>query len=742
MTEREPTSGEIAPHEVMPLLLRWWDEWHTGDPWAHLADPSGIAGAAVLRELHQQIEGSILVDASGRTAEEVMTEVLHRVGIDVSPANRWNWRADLDRLGEPRLALIVNAHRAGRTRSSSEGRRLVTQVTDRLSGGPVGVLVHTLPEALPPLADAVFSLRDRADGGGSWPTPLRALALSQPREVPMRVWAELTHALGKEPVAEGVLHAVLEDFSDHLMSGTHGVSFADEGLAEELRRSATDDEINRVDRHMTEWLTSVSPEFRHAEGWAAAGPEGRYAAYGLAMHAAQTTLFASGPAEEPGPATPFGALLQDGRVLANIPQTTLMDAARCAFLGDLPGGTAAGDAVHLWSYGVIPSRQPEWAAWLHLMAMARSDRSFAAAVADSGVRLPWKTRWSHWRPPGGYHWRYLEPGPVDGLTAVCWQGRAAVAGLHTWTSRADIWDAVTGEHLAGPWHEEIPEAHHADLTWPQTDEAGAETEAEEDRSGPETVEDLEDAMSDAEALHDTLLAGSPLSRNGQIILGGSGGLFALDIPKDAEFSGFHSPNVEPFSGRYAFTAATVPVDASPPSPADLVQMYGAHRLHTFPAQSLPDGLTLEATRRALIEYGLPDMSDEDGMGIYPRGDHRMSIFDEVTWPSDIDPIEESGPFFHIGFWMGGELVIDGPTGHVLRIPAEPGEEHLAALPAAQSLENFLTMVGQWVTGHLIKELVDGDDEARLLPDYVLAAHKHIDPIGAEAPAWAYAFHSQ
>ncbi|MFE0191706.1 hypothetical protein [Streptomyces sp. NPDC058989] len=105
-------------------------------------------------------------------------------------------------------------------------------------------------------------------------------------------------------------------------------------------------------------------------------------------------------------------------------------------------------------------------------------------------------------------------------------------------------------------------------------------------------------------------------------------------------------------------------------------------------------------------------------------------------------IEETGPFFQIGFWMGGELVIDGSTGHVLRVPSEPGEEHLAGLPAAHSLEKFLTMVALWVTGHLTKGLVEGDDEANLLPDHVLAAHKLIDRAGAEAPAWAYAFHNQ
>lgn len=225
-------------------------------------------------------------------------------------------------------------------------------------------------------------------------------------------------------------------------------------------------------------------------------------------------------------------MLHDGGVLANIPQTTLMDAAGCAFAGSVPGDTAAGTAVHLWSYGVIPASQPKWAAWLHLMASARGDSTLAAAVADSGVRLPW-------------------------------QGRPAVAGLYSYASRMDIWDATTGEHLAGPWYEEIPEEHHGDLSWPPA------SESEEDMSGeglpvPETFEDLEDAKSDEESAHELLLDSPVLPLGTQVILAGSGGLFAIEPTAGESFSGLNSPNVKPFSGRYAFPTAVTPLDSPPP----------------------------------------------------------------------------------------------------------------------------------------------------------------------------------
>ncbi|WP_407553267.1 SUKH-4 family immunity protein [Streptomyces sp. Pv4-95] len=733
MTSHDQAEPGASGQEIISLLVRWWQNRRPGDRLAHLADPSGSDGAVALREVHRQVEGSVLLDAAGRTAEEVHAEALRSLGVDVSPGKRSDWRHALRGRHEKRLILIMNAHRAGRTRSSSEPDKVISWTAKDLSEGETGVILHHTPFRLSRLSDVSFTIQSRGVSETAWPTPVRALALAQPRVVPLRVWVELTLALGEEPVTENALHSLLENYSDHLVSGEHGVAFADEGLAEELRHSTGDEEVSRVNRHMAEWLTEISPEFLHPEGWAKSGPEGLYAAEGLAMHAAQADSAEAVSVGDGTHGSLFMGLLQDGGALANIPQTTLMDAAYCAFVVDLPGNSAAGDAIHLWSYGVIPPSQPEWAAWLHLMATARGDRPLAAAITDSGVHLPWKAKWTHWRPPGGYHWRFLEPGPVDGLVEVRWQGRPAVAALESWTSRADIWDAVSGEPLAGPWYEEIPEEYHCDLSWPPGEQEGG--------PGPQTVDDFEDAISDEEAVHDLFLGSPPLSLGNQVIVGGSGGLFAIESTEGKALSGINYSYTEPFSGRYAFTTAVTPVDAPPPGPSDLVELYGPRCIHAFPASMLPEGITDEPTRRTLIEFGLPALSNEDGLGIYPLGDSRMDIFEEVNWPANLDTVKETGPFFQIGFWMGGELVIDGPTGHVLRVPTEHGEEHLAGLPAAHSLESFLTMVALWVTGHLTRGLVEGDDEAYLLPDHVLAAHKRIDPVGAEAPAWAYAFHN-
>ncbi|BDH10274.1 hypothetical protein [Streptomyces hygroscopicus] len=57
------------------------------------------------------------------------------------------------------------------------------------------------------------------------------MALSEPRVVPMRMWAELAAALSGEPVAEHSLTLVLVEFSAELASDERGVLGCD-GLAE------------------------------------------------------------------------------------------------------------------------------------------------------------------------------------------------------------------------------------------------------------------------------------------------------------------------------------------------------------------------------------------------------------------------------------------------------------------------------------------------------------------------------
>lgn len=731
MGNQERSPNITSNEDAVSLITEWWGNERPGGKWIHVADSSGRDGAEVLREVHRTIAGSVLLDATGRTAEELHAEILEILGVDLSPGNRRNWRVSLRRLEEPRLVLVINAHRAGVTRFSYEPERLLSRTVQGLSGGKAGLVVHSGPVRRSVRAPIAVQVEGQESTNRDWPQSVRALALSEPRVVPLRMWAELTAALTGERPTESALSEVLAEFPDALASDESGVRFMDESLAEELRRGTDEREVENVNRHLVRWLCDLSPEFQHPEGWSKHGPEGAYAATGLAMHAARAGYYQGLPADYEGPARVFGDLLQDGQAMANVPQLLLLDAAACASFGTLPGNSAAADASYLWLYGMIPAAQGEWAAWLHLMATARGDDSFASAVAASGVDLPWKVKWTQWRPPGAYHHRYLSFRACDGMAEVQWQGRPAVAGLYDADESTTLWDPLTGQLLAGPWYgEDIPEEHLPDLSWPD----------EEEDAGPTTFDELFEAMPDEPAAHELLLAAPPLVLENVTVLGGVGGLFAVEPAAGEPFAGTTSSEVRPLSGPYVAANETTPVDAPPPGPADLIELYGADAFRKFGEGDLPAGITDPATRRTLTDIGLPAV-DESGMAIYPWGwaGRLPEALDEVSWPSGISGPEETGPLFQIGLWMGGDLVIDGHSGHVLRIPTEPDEEHLAALPAASSLESFLTLLGLWVTGLRLKAVIEDDDELYLLRQHVQSAQLLVDETGAEAPAWSYAF---
>ncbi|MFG2192533.1 SUKH-4 family immunity protein [Streptomyces sp. NPDC048639] len=716
--------AEFPGTKIAALVRDWWREHRPGANTAYVVAPPGTDGEPVLGEIHRCIEGSVLLDASGFTAEEVHRQALLHLGVELGEGEWDDWPYALDNLAEDRLLVIVNVHRAGATRRSHEPERLMSRSVTALARSKVAVLAHVTPHELSDdgaRAGVVFRLPTPDATRTVESAALHALALAEPRVVPMQAWSELVIGLTGQSVTEGGLNALLQDHPDTLVSSPNGISFVDDALADALRRETDADELRQVNRHMVRWLGGLESDIRNPDGWAHSGPLGRYAATGLAMHAVQAGTF-----EE---------LLRDGGALANIPQTVLMDAAHCALEDGIPGNSAAADGIYLWSYGVTPSRQSEWASWLHLMASARNDHIFASAVRESGVHLPWQVKWTHWRPPGGYHVSYLRTQMIDELVEVRWRGRPAVAGLRHSRSQTTIWDAETGELLAGPWlGETIPEDHHAELAWP--------TSSGHDSLGPRTFRELRADPPIGRGVHPYILPSPALTVGDLVVLGGPGGLFAIESTTLDSISGLASPGLEPLTGSFAPAGEICPVDADPPSPADLLELYGDEEIVELEPDEVPDGLSHEPTRRLLLEFGLPDLH-EGGMGIYPYGDHRMDVLDEMPWPDDIDPVAESGPFFQIGFWMGGELVIDGSTGHVLRVPTEPDQEHLAGLPAATSLEKFLTMIALWVTGMRTRETIVGSDhEASLLPQHVLVALLHVDRRCGLAPAWSHIFYNE
>lgn len=732
-TAGAPEIPGIREDEVAGHVGAWWREDGHGGRVAFLVLEDGHDASAVVRRTHEHVPGSVVVDATGLTAEQVMRQALTALGVEPPADGSGAWRPALGSWPEERLLLVVNAHRAGPTRRSYEPERLVTWALPQLARGKLAILVHAVPRLLPTDADAQTVFRVSAPATAPEAAPgsptLRALALAEPRFVPLPVWSQLVTALSGESTSEDELAALAREESGVLRLGPLGASFVDEGLAERLRRDAGHEvgsgELGRLHGHMVDWLTRSAAELRHPEGWAKRGAVGLYAATGLAMHAVQ--------------AGRYDEVLRDGGIVAHLPQTALMDAAR-SITFYIPGNTAAADAIHLWGWGIVPQQQTEWASWLHLMALSRNDRAFASAVASSGLALPWQAKWAKWRPPGGLHPDFLEAGRLAALAEVRWQGRPAVAGLQRRTVNEEellyvsIRDVETGEQLTDPLEgDQILEEHSADLTWPAA--FGQVSPA------PDSVRELFTASVPRRDDRAFILPCEPLAVGDVTLFAGDLGLIAIEPADGVDLADFGARAL-PLSGDYTDAGPCSPVDAPPPSHEDLLTVFGEDLIYPIQPEDLPDRLTDPATRELLLEFGLPYMK-EGAMGLFPFGNWEMGVLDELpSWPEGIEPVTESGPFFRIGKWVGGSLVVDGPTGHILRVPTEPGEDHLGGLPVADSLEEFLTMVAVFVTGLRSRDLAPPTSAERQQASYwTVGALIEANETGGKQPAWSYVLHN-
>ncbi|MFJ9180089.1 SUKH-4 family immunity protein [Streptomyces sp. NPDC102360] len=740
------TSVGMPAEEVPGRVGAWWRAGGRGGSAAHVVPPDGVDAGAVLRRVHEDVPGSVLIDVTGLSSEQVMHEALTALGVDLSPGKRGFWPNAIGAWSEERLLVLVNTRRAGHTRRSQEPRRLLRDTVGRLATRKLAVLTDAgdrlLPLGLRP--ENLFHLAEPATDAPApeLPTALRALALAEPRTVPVPVWVQLVAALTGETMTPDELTGLAREHSDVLRMGPLGVSFADEGVAEALRRAVAVEQVTGVNGHLADWLLRSSADFRHPEGWARSGPVGLYAATGLAMHAVQ-----AGTYEE---------LLRDGRTVAHLPQTAFIDAARSHSSG-IPGNSPAADALHLWGWGVVPNRQREWASWLHLMSWSRDDFAFAQAVASSGVALPWRTKWARWRPPGGCHARFLEAGRFSRLAEVRRQGRPAIAGLQKrMVGRSpepyvSVRDAETGELLAGPWEgDEIPQGHRADLALPPpaTTAPGASVSPDTEPAAPPTrLLDLFASSAPRRSERDFLMPCAPLAVGDVVVFGGELGLVAVQSADGVDPSDTFGLRQQPLSGDYSAPDPSSPVDAAPPSHRDLITLFGEDEIFEAEPEELPDELTHQPTRDLLTGFGLPDMT-EGAMALLPYGDGDVDLLDEVDWPDDVEDPAEEGPFFRIGRWMGGELVVDGPTGRVLRVPTDddpggPDEKYLTALPAARDLETFLTMVALFVTGLRSRDLAPAlGSERGQVTHWLLEALAKVDETGGGQPAWAYVIENE
>ncbi|MER7151082.1 SUKH-4 family immunity protein [Streptomyces lydicus] len=719
---------DIRADDAVARILAWWRDGRR-EPVAELVGAPESGRTQVLRQVHEALPTGVWVDATGLTAEEVLQRVLAAAEVAPPPDRRAGWRGALRKadLGD-RPVFLANAHRAGRTRTSAQPDRVVrTLARDLAVSARTKVVVEADPPARTPPRRGLLALHllSEAPSGSSsdataeeLPVPLavRALALAELPRTPLAVWSELAAAVGAELPDRAALPEFVRRFPDLLDLDGEWVSFREERVARRLRRDFDATQLRSVGTRLMDRLSARPPSaggFPDREG-----PVGAYLTHALPLHALH--------------AGRLDDVQRAGEVLAHLDQVALLDAANCASPHALDRRTPAGDAANLWLSGVDSLPQNTWAAWLHLMSTVRGDTEVADGIARSGLDLPWKVRWAHWRPPGGWDLSYLEPGPQLALSDVTDDvsedvpgaaGRRVVAGQGAWDRRVRLWDAATGEQLGGPWSDGVPRPGQAEPLWPPD---------RDPQLTPPWVQLTSYGIA-PELISDTLRPAGP---DGLVVVAGPGGVFAVEPANPGGFEGLGDVHGEPFLAPYGRVDGGT--DWPTPDPAVLDTLFGPGAVRRMAADALPAGLADEDARRLLTETGLPAFRGAE-MRLVALDEEPLAELsaDEVWEFTEDDDVPESagrGAYYRLGVWGGHRLVLDGEGGGVHVVPGEddPGYEQPLV---ASSLRTFVAMLQGYVFGRCLLPMAVSPAERERVRDLIALDLEAIDEEGAESAAW-------
>ncbi|WP_164492379.1 SUKH-4 family immunity protein [Streptomyces nigra] len=657
------------------------------------------------------------MDATGLTAEEVLGKILDAFEVpDVWPHRvDWAWRLQRAGVGS-RPLLIANSHRAGPTRRSAQHSRvlkrmlapLLTRAGARViveSGSGVdGSQRNWLSLHLETWAGAVPGL----SAARSRPA-LRALAFAESRWTPLPVWSTLVRATAAGIRSdEDALVALAQELPDIVELAGGRVRFTDERIAEALREETPASDRRRIHaRVMTELLFLVE-HLTAPEGWAATGPVGHYLAHALPAHALQAERL-----EE---------VQSDGRLVAHIAPAALLDAANLQAAA-IPNETLAGDAASLWVAGVGSVSQPEWAAWLHLMATVRGDARTSVALEHSGIVLPWRTRWAHWRPPYGWRARHIrDAGPVAEISEVEVGGRVAVAGKGRWDRRVRVWDAQSGELIAGPWSDGIPAPGQSEPLWPR----GRDNQ-------------LAQAWSELNAVGSSL-AGPQFTEVVRVgdgfALAGIGGVVMVAPREPEAFKGLERNYGAALLGHFGLVDNNAHDFWEEPDRAVLEDLFEPQAVQRLDPAKLPPGLRDDDARHVLCEVGLPAFTGAEMSLVAVAEEGLTELTAEEVWGEDDGA---GASYYHLGTWLDGRIVVHGHSGTVLRLPAE-GEENDSDPQVAATLGQFVTMLQNYVLGRCLLPMASSRTEREDVRDEIEDSLTAIDEDGGASRAWTYALY--
>ncbi|MFF4090163.1 SUKH-4 family immunity protein [Streptomyces nigra] len=652
--------------------------------------PAQSGKTQYLRAVRERWPSATLIDCRGMGADTVATGM--REACRAAPA------------GRPCVLLLANLQYAGETVTSTEPARIAEILAPgfrRFEGRDVWVMAEYDPSLVGPPRIAEYEV--------TLPTPtttvvaaepdpavarrLGALASAELRDVPLDVWASLTSAAGVPTTAEDLL-ALAEREPEVLVldEDRSSVAFRSDALLHAWRHTQPWDA--ETQSRAVEALMAVAADARPGL-WSEQGPTERYAAHALPLHAALAGV--------------LPRLLEDGRSLAQFSAGTLREAVAIAYPDGVPYGSVAAMLHYLETQGISPSSQGEWVAWLHHSALSSGRAELADRLMASGVPLPWRTTWTHWRPTGVFGRIQGEAGRVDELGLVTGE-----SGLAVVTAR----DVTTGK-MAYPKHRYIRQEWNPSTGEPVSDPVEVHASLSEDtlpwNNGRRAVGPAVPDAVVAEHTDDGWKPETPtlprppacpsavthgLHVDGHWVLAGTAGLFAVCVEADERTAPATYPK-RPLVTAHTRTAPwPLPPSASAALRGEglrdwLEETFGAGTCHRLAEHQLPHGLTNPAARDFLTRTGLPEISDFLHLAITPRGDSPLA---EASWPGrgrDVPrqrrarcEAPSSGPFYELGSWMYSRLLLDGSTGRLYRDTTGGSPDPVAG----SSLVQFFAMV--------------------------------------------------
>ncbi|MGW6955551.1 SUKH-4 family immunity protein [Streptomyces chartreusis] len=655
-----------------------------GQPALAVRGKAGSGKTEFLRRLAEQLPEAVYLDCRGLRADDIARRLLQAWGVDDPGQTLID---GVHRLTRDGVALLANVHWADDCVTSSEASRItgdlvshftrsskaaIRFVIERSADRPWVFLPSRNELVLEPSVDAQVDT-NLAELLATHPA-LQALAASELREVPLAVWAELCKIL-EIRVSQQELTGLPERLPTLLSmsidaGGRVKVGFRAEAVRHRIR------ELRQVD-HQAIFTALVDSLSGTTGPWRKAGPVGVYTTRVLGLHAIHSGMLDN--------------VLGDGRVLANLEATGLLQALAVRWPRGVPQGGIAIDAHYLERLGLASAPHDEWVAWLHHCALSRGEEGLAGALErEAGGRMPWRTIWSNCRPYGMF-------------------GRFGKSDNGAPGYPAD------GELPAGDIAAQASESR----SWPVTEMRPP-------------VRDIFDTVGSRD---DICFFRSKRLESGHWLFVGASGTFIVDVQTIPELQPDLPSMPDSFiescitrAGVWECPAPALAEDASTSEWLEATFHHGTYR--RLGDHELPSGLVHTESRQFLTEIGLPALSHQ--LPFVTTVDVAETGLVPMLWPEGATPRAVAGPFYHLGFWTGGKVLLDGETGAVV---ADHDTGYGGAI-LASSLQKFvilLRLCHEFLVSDFATNYERGD-ALESLREWI----EEIDPITEDALIWEHA----